>query len=231
MREIVLDTETTGLDPNDGHKIIEIGCIELVNRLPTGSFFHTYLDPQRNVPAEAVAIHGLSQEFLLGKPVFADQVGEFLDFIGESSLVIHNAAFDLKFLNAELAVCERPALNMERVVDTLRVARKKFPGAPVSLDALCKRFGIDNSRRDKHGALLDSELLAGVYLELCGGRQTFLDLSSNLQSHSQKDMSHNPEKHVTQRVPRPHAPSEGEVARHRTFLNEKVSGHLWDDAV
>lgn len=176
QREIVLDTETTGLDPAEGHRIIEIGCLELVNHVPTGRTYHQYLNPERDVPAEAVAVHGLSTKFLADKPVFA-QVGEdFLAFIEGAQLVIHNAEFDLKFLNAELSKHGYPSLGNFSVIDTLLMARQMFPGAPATLDALCRRFKIDNSGRELHGALLDSELLAEVYLELCGGRQRGLDL-------------------------------------------------------
>lgn len=178
MREIVLDTETTGFEPAEGHRIVEIGAVELFNHVPTGRTYHQYVNPERAMPAEAYAVHGLGDEFLRDKPRFAEVAGAFLDFIGtESRLVIHNAAFDMKFLNAELAWLGLPPIMMERAVDTVAIARRRFPGAPASLDALCRRFGIDNSARDKHGALLDSELLAEVYLELIGGRQPGLVLS------------------------------------------------------
>jgi len=170
-REIVLDTETTGLDPADGHRIVEIGCIELVNHLPTGRHYRQYLNPERDMPEEAFRVHGLSEEFLRGHPTFAETVEAFLEFIGDARLVIHNAGFDLRFLNAELARVGRPVLDLGRAVDTVQIARGKFPGAQASLDALCRRFGIDNSARTLHGALLDCELLAEVYLELVGGRQ------------------------------------------------------------
>ena len=171
MREIVLDTETTGLDPKSGDRIVEIGCLELVNRLPTGATYHVYINPERDMPKEAEAVHGLSAEFLADKPLFADVADDFLAFVKGAALIIHNAAFDMKFLNAELARLGRDDLNGHEVIDTLAMARQKFPGAPASLDALCRRFGVDNSNRDLHGALIDSELLAGVYLELSGGRQ------------------------------------------------------------
>ncbi|MFN6952237.1 MAG: DNA polymerase III subunit epsilon [Albidovulum sp.] len=178
MREIVLDTETTGFEPAEGHRIVEIGAVELFNHVPTGRTYHQYVNPERPMPAEAYAVHGLGDEFLRDKPRFAEVAGAFLDFIGtESQLVIHNAAFDMKFLNAELGWLGLPPIMMERAVDTVAIARRKFPGSPASLDALCRRFGIDNSARDKHGALLDSELLAEVYLELIGGRQPGLVLS------------------------------------------------------
>jgi DNA polymerase III subunit epsilon len=176
IREIVFDTETTGLDPYQGHRLVEIGCIELVNRFPSGKTFHRYLNPERDVPAEAVAIHGLSGEFLKGKPLFAEIAGDLLAFIGEAPLVAHNAAFDLGFLNAELDRVQHPAIARDRLVDTLMLARRKYPGGANRLDDLCVRFGIDNSRRTKHGALLDAELLAEVYLELIDARQAQLGL-------------------------------------------------------
>jgi DNA polymerase-3 subunit epsilon len=171
MREIVLDTETTGLDPAQGDRIVEIGCLELVNRLPTGKTYHVYINPERDMPREAEAVHGLSAKFLSDKPLFADIADEFVAFVKGAALIIHNARFDMKFLNAELAKLGRDDLRDNEIIDTLDMARKKFPGAPASLDALCRRFGVDNSNRDLHGALIDSELLAGVYLELSGGRQ------------------------------------------------------------
>lgn len=177
MREIVLDTETTGFDPKKGDRIVEIGCVELVNLLPTGRIFHRYINPQRDVPKSAVDVHGLTEEFLKDHPTFLYIVDEFLEFIGDAPLVIHNAAFDMKFLNAELDRLCRPILPMSRSTDTLAMARAKFPGSPATLDALCKRFKIDLSARTMHGALLDAELLAEVYLEIRGGRQTQLGLS------------------------------------------------------
>ena len=177
MREIVLDTETTGLEPDAGDRIVEIGGVELLNHVPTGRTYHQYINPERAMPQEAFDVHGLGDEFLADKPVFAAIGDAFLDFVGDARLVIHNAAFDMKFLNAELGWMNRPALPFDRTVDTLAIARKKFPGSPASLDALCRRFGIDNSARTLHGALLDSEILAEVYLELIGGRQPGLILS------------------------------------------------------
>ncbi|MBL6762108.1 MAG: DNA polymerase III subunit epsilon [PS1 clade bacterium] len=171
MREIVLDTETTGLDPASGDRIVEIGCLELVNRLPTGETFHVYINPERDMPREAEAVHGLSAGFLADKPLFSQIADDFVAFVKGAALIIHNAAFDMKFLNAELARLGRDDLRDNQIIDTLSMARQKFPGAPASLDALCRRFGVDNSGRDLHGALIDSELLAGVYLELSGGRQ------------------------------------------------------------
>jgi DNA polymerase-3 subunit epsilon len=177
MREIVLDTETTGFEPSEGHRIVEIGAVELFNHLPTGRTYHQYVNPERSMPKEAFEVHGLGDEFLREKPVFKVIGQAFLDFIGDAKLVIHNAAFDMKFLNAELQWAGLPGLPWARAVDTLAIARQKFPGAPASLDALCRRFGVDNSAREKHGALLDSEILAEVYLELVGGRQPDLVLS------------------------------------------------------
>jgi DNA polymerase III subunit epsilon len=184
-REIVLDTETTGLSPRDGHRIVEIGAVELINHMPSGETFHIYLDPQRDMPKEAEAVHGLSSGFLKGKPLFGDKVDEFLAFVADSTMVIHNASFDMTFINAELKAVGKQALPMTQVIDTLAIAKQKFPMASNSLDALCKRFGIDLSRRTKHGALLDSELLADVYLELIGGRQTTFGLASETQSKRQ----------------------------------------------
>ena len=193
MREIVLDTETTGLDPGlekgSGHRLVEIGCIELDNLIPTGKTFHCYINPERDMPEEAQAIHGLSIDFLSQHPIFEEHVDRFLDFIGDAPLVIHNAGFDMKFLNAELRWHGRPMIPMTQAFDTLKLARSLFPGAPASLDALCKRFEIDLSGREKHGALLDAELLAQVYLELKGGRQpgfSFGGAFKNKESQEEK---------------------------------------------
>ncbi len=176
MREIVLDTETTGLDPYQGHRLVEIGCIELVNRFPTGNTFHRYLNPERDVPAEAFGVHGLSAEFLRDKPCFAEVADEFLEFVADAPLVAHNAIFDLGFLNAELERCGKALIARDRLVDTLLLARRKHPGAANSLDHLCVRYAIDNARRTRHGALLDAEILAEVYVELIGARQAQLGL-------------------------------------------------------
>lgn len=186
MREIVMDTETTGLDPFTGHRIVEIGAVELLNHIPTGSVYHQYINPQRDMPEEAFNVHGLSEEFLGSKPVFADIAQDFLKFIDDGILIIHNAPFDMKFLNAEFSWIDTEQLSMDRVIDTLALARKRYPMGPNSLDALCRRYGIDNSKRDKHGALLDSELLADVYMELIGGRQTVLGLTSDSQQVEKK---------------------------------------------
>ncbi len=182
MREVVLDTETTGFEPEAGDRIVEIGAVELKNHVPTGRTYHQYINPERAMPQEAFEVHGLADEFLADKPVFARVGDAFLDFIGDAKLVIHNAAFDMKFLNAELGWMGRKSLPMDQAIDTLAIARKKFPGSPASLDALCRRFGIDNSARTLHGALLDSEILADVYLELIGGRQPDLVLASGPQT-------------------------------------------------
>jgi DNA polymerase-3 subunit epsilon len=179
MREIVLDTETTGLKPAEGHRIVEIGAIELFNHIPTGRTYPVYIDPQRDMPAEAAAVHGLTTDFLRGRPCFDAIVREFIEFLGDAPLIIHNASFDAAFLNAEFAACGHPAILPERLIDTLMLARQKHPMGPNSLDALCKRYGIDNSKRDKHGALLDAGLLADVYIELIGGRQAALTLAAN----------------------------------------------------
>lgn len=177
MREIVLDTETTGFDPFQGDRIVEIGAVELFNHMPTGKTYHQYINPERAMPQDAFAVHGLGDEFLRDKPVFAHIADAFLAFISDSRLVIHNASFDMKFLNAELGRLKKPKLPMEQALDTLAIARQKFPGSPASLDALCRRFGIDNASRTLHGALLDSEILAEVYLEMIGGKQPDFGLS------------------------------------------------------
>jgi DNA polymerase-3 subunit epsilon len=179
MRELVFDTETTGLDPFQGHRLVEIGCVELVNRFPTGRTFHRYINPERDMPAEAFAVHGLSAEFLRDHPLFADVVDEFIDFIGDAPLIAHNAFFDHGFINAELSRANRALVGRDRMVDTLMLARRKFPAGPNKLDDLCARFGIDNSRRTKHGALLDAEILAEVYLELIDARQAQFALAQN----------------------------------------------------
>ena len=177
MRELVMDTETTGLDPQDGHRIVEIGAVELINHMPTGRTYHQYINPERPMPIEAFQVHGLGDEFLAGQPVFVQIVAAFLAFVGDARLVIHNASFDMRFINAELRKAGHAPLPDRQAIDTLDIARRRFPGAPASLDALCRRFGIDNSAREKHGALLDSEILAEVYLELIGGRQPDFALS------------------------------------------------------
>ncbi len=223
MREIVFDTETTGFDPAAGDKVVEIGCVELLNGLPTGEHFHKYINPERDMPDAAFQVHGLSEEFLKTHPVFAEIVEEFLAFIGDARLVAHNADFDMKFINAELKNLGFKPIPASRSVDTLAIARQKFPGSPNTLDALCKRFNVDNSGRTKHGALLDSELLAEVYLELLGGRQVGLALVSDSDRRDQNNIS-GPER--IYRAPRPHSPSEEELAAHEAFI-AKIEDALW----
>jgi len=224
MREIVLDTETTGLDPLTGHRVVEIGCVELVNHLPTGNHFWKYCDPERDMPEEAFRVHGLSREFLTGKPKFAEIAEEFLEFIGEAKLVIHNASFDIGFLNAELARLKRPPIPFDRAIDTVTLARERFPGAQVNLDALCRRFQVDNSGRELHGALLDSQLLAEVYLELIGGRQPDLELAEDAAGETQT-AGETAERKA--RPPRPHAPLPEERAAHAEML-EKIADPIWN---
>lgn len=228
MREIVLDTETTGLNPLGGHRIVEIGCIELENHLATGNVYHQYINPLRDMPEEAFNVHGLSEEFLSDHPVFGDIADAFLDFIGDATLVIHNAQFDMGFINAELARLDRPSVPMERAVDTVQMARRKFPGAQANLDALCRRFQIDNSGRDLHGALLDSELLAEVYLELIGGRQPDLALSANAKVATTDTVEDKPTSQGGARKPRPHAASPEELATHEAFING-MENPIWKD--
>ncbi|MBE9552667.1 MAG: DNA polymerase III subunit epsilon [Proteobacteria bacterium] len=223
MREIVLDTETTGLKPADGHRIVEIGCVELRNHVPTGNAFHKYVNPERDMPTEAFQVHGLSEGFLSDKPVFAEIVGEFLEFIGDSKLVIHNAGFDMGFINAELKPLGFAAISMSQTIDTVRMARDKFPGAQANLDALCRRFNIDSSARTKHGALLDAELLAEVYLELKGGRQQGFGLADDDESGLS---AATPIERVA-RPPRLHEASEKELAVHREFLG-RITEPVWE---
>ncbi len=225
MREIVLDTETTGLDPKT-QRIVEIACIELVNHLPTGQKFHTLLDPEMEVPAEAVAVHGLSNAKLAGAPLFSMIAADFLGFIGESKLVIHNAEFDIGFINAELRRANFERIPIARAIDTVQMARRKFPGAPASLDALCKRFGIDNTHRTLHGALLDSELLAQVYLELLGGRQVGMALGETRVSGAAPELSA-PVPAAIARAPRVFAPNEAELAAHQAAVG-KLKNALWN---
>ncbi len=227
MREIVMDTETTGLDAQGGDRIVEIGGVELVNHLPTGRTWHQYINPERPMPQEAFEVHGLGNEFLRDKPVFARIADAFLEFIDGARLVIHNASFDMAFLNAELARTGRPALPANAAIDTLAIARTRFPGAQASLDALCKRFGVDNSAREKHGALLDSESLAEVYLELLGGRQHGLVLQSGTETAS-PDESSGAEWAAPPR-PSPLAPrlTEAERTAHDAFIEELGKKALW----
>jgi DNA polymerase III subunit epsilon len=222
MREIVLDTETTGLDPLVGHRVIEIGCVELINHIATGKTFQTYLDPERDVPAEAAAVSGLTTEFVKGKPKFAERVDEFLAFVGDSPIIAHNASFDLGFINAELRLVGREKLSSERTIDSVTLARRKFPGAPASLDALCRRFNIDLSGRVKHGALLDAQLLAQVYLELVGGREPglLLNTTSGARTDARPTVQREP------RAIRPHAASAEELAAHQSFTT-KIKNPIW----
>lgn len=226
MREITLDTETTGLDPESGHRIVEIGCVEMVNRVRTGEVFHVYLNPERTMPDEAFKIHGISGEFLADKPLFNHIVEDFLEFLGDSPLVIHNAQFDMKFINYELAKVGKEPLDMARTVDTVHIARKKFPGSPANLDALCKRFEIDLSARTKHGALLDAELLSDVYMELLGGRQSRLSLKLQSEVAVEASVAAGTQKR-DQIVPaREFAPTVEELAAHAEFI-ATLSDALW----
>jgi len=225
MREVVLDTETTGLNPRSGDRIVEIGCVALNNHIPSGETFQHYIDPERDMPEEAARIHGLTGEFLAGKPKFADIVDEFLAYIGTDKLVIHNAAFDLGFLNAELARLDRDPIPMSRAIDTVSMARRKFPGAPASLDALCRRFSIDNSQRTKHGALLDAELLAEVYLELIGGAQPHLTLISK-DAPQQGKTTHSREYGARPTPLKPRVTDE-EIKAHNNFILELGEDVIW----
>ena len=226
MREIVLDTETTGFDPETGDRLVEIGAVELNGHVPTGETYHQYINPERDVPQEAVDVHGLTFDLLRDKPVFSKVADEFLDFIGDAKLVIHNAAFDMKFLNAELNWLGKPPIPWERAIDTLDIARKKFPGSPASLDALCRRFGNDNSARTLHGALLDSEILAEVYLELIGGRQPDLVLSTNAPARRSKETAEASRPRI-----RPNELSarltEAEKQAHAAFVSDMGDNALW----
>lgn len=227
MREIAFDTETTGLDQKSGHKIVEIGCVELINLLPTGNVFHKYINPERDMPVEAFRVHGLSEEFLSDKPLFADIADEFLTFVGDAQLVIHNAAFDMGFINAELAAIGRDVIPMDRAIDTVRMARRKFPGAQASLNALCMRFGIDLSARDLHGALLDAQLLAAVYLGLRGGRQHDMGLAAELAAQANNvEVAETTPGETGRRAPRTHAASPKELARHEEFI-QKLNEPIW----
>jgi DNA polymerase-3 subunit epsilon len=235
MREIVLDTETTGISPRDGHRIIEIGALELMHHLPTGEKLHIYINPERDIDDGAVAVHGLTSAFLSDKPLFAEIVDEFLSFIGDAPLVIHNASFDMGFINAELDKIQHPPLSMDRAIDTLAMARKKFPGAQANLDALCRRFEIDNSHRDLHGALVDADLLASVYVELLGGRQPGLSLGAENKNdtaavaidaeQASSMLQINRDKKPVRPI-RPHAPTAEETAAHDAFL-AKLKDPIW----
>jgi len=226
MREIIFDTETTGLDPQKGDRMVEIGCIELVNRVATGRTFHAYFNPERDMPAEAEAVHGLSATFLSDKPRFAERAAELIDFLGDAPLVAHNAGFDFAFLNAELGQCARDPVCLSRMIDTVKIARVRHPGAKLSLDALCTRYGIDRSHRTLHGALLDAELLAQVYVELTGGRQIGLELAGGPADAVVGSVTVIHRTRVF-RPARPHGPSEAELAAHVAFL-ETVKAPLWN---
>ena len=233
MREIVFDTETTGLSPQTGDRIVEMGCVELFNHIPTGRHFHVYINPERDVPSEAFRVHGLSTEFLQDKPVFAKIAQEFLDFIGDAKLIAHNASFDMAFINHELSLVGFSPLNLERVIDTLVLARKRHPFGPNSLDALCQRYGIDNSRRTKHGALLDSEILADVYLELLGGRQTNLGLTTetHVTAFTKISESQIAQSQAKQRPnPLPERLDQTALDRHAVFMAE-IKNAVWSDYI
>lgn len=230
MREIVFDTETTGLDPKTGDRMVEIGCVELFNLVPTGKTYHAYYNPERDMPAGAEAVHGLSSAFLADKPLFRDIFHELLEFIGDAPLIAHNAGFDFGFLNAELALCKCEPVCMTRMIDTVALAKKRHPGAKLSLDALCTRYGIDRSHRVKHGALLDAELLAQVYVELKGGRQIGLELAAEAAAAEagpvQLDQVVRQAPAGPRREPRPHQASAAELARHREFM-AAIENPLW----
>jgi DNA polymerase III subunit epsilon len=227
MREIVLDTETTGLDPLRGDRLVEIGCVEIYNRMPTGQSFHRYINPERDMPAEAFAVHGLSSEFLAGKPLFTEVVAEFLEFIGDAPLVIHNASFDIGFINAELDRIKRQPILRERLVDTLLLARRKHPGVSNRLDDLCSRYAIDNSRRTKHGALLDAELLAEVYIDLIGARQSQLILASETRAAQPGGLGETPRRQREAALePRL---TDADREAHRAFISTLGDKPIWND--
>jgi DNA polymerase III subunit epsilon len=228
MREIVLDTETTGFEPSEGDRIVEIGAVELFNHLPTGRTYHQYINPMRLMPTAAFEVHGLGDDFLRGFPVFKDIGAAFLEFIGEAQLVIHNAAFDMKFLNHELAAVGLPTIPFDRATDTLLIARRKFPGSPASLDALCRRFGINNSMREKHGALLDSEILAEVYLELVGGRQPDFGLNAMVQTNVSGTMQNFDDWRPRPRpIPLASRLTVDEAAAHAAFVDKLGDAAIW----
>lgn len=229
MREIVFDTETTGLDPKTGDRMVEIGCVEMINRVETGAVYHAYYNPERDMPAGAEAVHGLSEVFLSDKPLFKATAHELLEFIGDAPLVAHNASFDFGFLNNELELIGLVPIALDRMIDTVAIARKKHPGAKVSLDALCSRYGVDRSHRVKHGALLDAELLAQVYVELTGGRQIGLTLDASGPGEAASEVSSRPViAERPYREPRPHAASADEITRHKAFL-EGIESPLWNN--
>ncbi len=229
IREIAFDTETTGLDPAAGHRIVEIGCVEMINQVKTGRVLQLYINPERNIPDEVIKVHGITNDFVADKPVFKQVAKQFVDFISDSRLIIHNASFDMKFINWELARVGFAELDYSRVTDTVEIARRKFPGSPASLDALCRRFNIDNSNRKYHGALLDSELLADVYLELTGGRQSALFAASSDSTNKQdKDnLATNSFKKLS--VPyREFPPTDEELSLHEDFI-KKIKNSLWNE--
>ncbi|MBO4222877.1 DNA polymerase III subunit epsilon [Bradyrhizobium neotropicale] len=226
MREIVLDTETTGLDPLRGDRLVEIGCVEIFNRMPTGQTYHVYINPERDMPAEAFAVHGLSTEFLASKPVFTEVVDEFLAFIADTPLVIHNASFDISFINAELDRIKRPVIAKDRLVDTLLLARRKHPGVSNRLDDLCSRYSIDNSRRTKHGALLDAELLAEVYVDLIGARQSQLILASEAEI---TQVGHGDMPRRQREIPLASRVTDAEREAHRAFIATLGDKPIWND--
>jgi len=227
MREVIFDTETTGLDPRSGDRMVEIGCVEMVNKVATGNTYHAYYNPERDMPAGAEAVHGLSATFLSDKPLFAHKFQELLDFLGEAPLVAHNASFDFGFLNSELTIISVEPVCISRMVDTVALARKKHPGAKLSLDALCSRYGVDRSHRVKHGALLDAELLAQVYVELTGGRQIGLELAADTaQPANVAAISAPVVSSQDRRPPRAHSASVEELARHQEFLKQ-IKSPLW----
>ncbi len=225
FREVVLDTETTGLSPESGDKLVEIGIVELINHIPSGKFFHKYINPKRLVPEAAFKIHGLNNDFLNDKPLFSHISNEMLEFIGTDPIIIHNAAFDLNFLNYELSLTQSVSINSEQVIDTLLMARKKFPGSPASLDALCRRFSINNSNRKLHGALLDSHILAQVYLELIGGNQPNLEVFGNktIDARLSEDNSKNVDIKFRRVKPLPNRLTNQEIVDHKTFIS-KING-------
>jgi len=226
MREIVLDTETTGLDPETGDRIVEIGAVELSGHIPTGSTYHQYINPERAMPHEALQVHGLGDDFLRDKPVFRTIAADFVEFIGDANLVIHNASFDMKFINAELGWAGLPPIPYERAVDTLEIARRKFPGSPASLDALCRRYGVDNASRTLHGALLDSEILADVYLELIGGRQPDLALTASADSPEGRNAA-GAWRPRPRPAPLPPRLTDKERAAHDAFVETLGGAALW----
>ena len=227
MREIVLDTETTGLDPQDVHRIVEIGAVELYNHVPTGNVYHQYINPLMSMPDQAFAIHGLSDEFLSDKPKFSEIAKEFLDFIGSAKLVIHNAAFDIKFINAELKNIDEEEITFDRATDTLAIARKRFPGSPASLDSLCRRFKIDNSARVVHGALLDSQILAEVYLELVGGKQPDFALNiANVSNENNNSIFNEKRAQVRKEKLKSRLTTE-EKANHENFIKKLGKNSMW----